>query len=283
MIFQVSESACNKVLAMVIFTFIIPIIPVIYFIIKKTLKKLSFLMMLIGAITFIFFALVFEKIVHLIVLSLFPLFQRSIWGFGFYGAFMAGLFEETGRLIIFKLILAKFKDFTIDNLNSIYYGIGHGGIEVYLIVTLSNLNYYFYCKSAISGKLDENIKNMKQEEINSLLLLFKAINKITNLEVFYVVYERINAVTFHICASVIVWIGVMKNKIFLYFIAFFLHFLIDFFICFGKEFQYYPNNNTLLYILLSNGTLFTLILSIIFWMKYIDGNTALIKKKHFIR
>ena len=89
----------------------------------------------------------------------------------------------------------------------------------------------------------------------------------------YPVYERIVAVSYHICASVIVWIGVMKNKIYLYFIAILLHFLADFSLGVGIEFQYYSKSISLLYIIVSDMTILTLILAIKFWIKYIDNES----------
>ncbi len=49
--------------------------------------------------------------------------------FVLYGILMAGIFEECGRYIIIKYLMKKNK--TRDNM--IMYGIGHGGIEVWII------------------------------------------------------------------------------------------------------------------------------------------------------
>ena len=89
----------------------------------------------------------------------------------------------------------------------------------------------------------------------------------------YVVYERIVALNYHICASVIVWIGVMKNKIYLYFIAILLHFSLDFSIGVSLEFKYYSKIKSLIYIIFSDWTILTLIIAIILWIKYIDNES----------
>ena len=89
----------------------------------------------------------------------------------------------------------------------------------------------------------------------------------------YPVYERIVAVSYHICASVIVWIGVMKNKIYLYFIAILLHFLADFSLGVGLEFKYYSKIKSLIYIVLSDWSILTLIIAMILWIKYIDNKS----------
>lgn len=275
MIFQVSESRTNILLSITIITLIIPIIPIIYFLIKKKFNSRSMIMVVVGALTFTIFVLCLEKIIHLIVFSLFPNLKNLIWAYGAYGGFMAALFEETGRLIIFMIISLNFIPEKNENLNSIFYGIGHGGIEVYLLVSLTTFTQYKYCKKAISGELDKNIKSLSQNEINQLLLLFKAVNKLTKMSAFYTILERIIAVNYHICASVIVWIGVMKNKCLkMYLIAFSLHFFTDFSISFQKEFRFYSNVNVLVYTIFIDFSLLTLIISMIFWIKYIDKEKA---------
>ena len=65
----------------------------------------------------------------------------------------------------------------------------------------------------------------------------------------------------------------MKNKIYLYFIAILLHFITDFSLGVGIEFQYYSKSISLLYIIMSDMTILTLILAIIFWIKYIDNES----------
>ena len=263
---QISESAPNKALFVAILTFIIPIIPTIYFIIVKKFEKTSLIMIGIGALTFFISALILERTIHILVFLIFPQLQNTIWPYYTYGAFMAGLFEETGRLITF-IILSKSKgNIKINNLNSIYYGIGHGGIEAILIVSLTYFVYYIYCKRAIKNTLD-------QKTFELLKNVFINLSRNSYSQMLYPVYERIIAVNYHICASVIVWIGVMKNKIYLYFIAILLHFFTDFSLGVGIEFQYYSKSISLLYIIVSDMTILTLILAIIFWIKYIDNES----------
>ena len=224
------------------------------------------IMVVVGAMTFTICVLFLERIIHLIVFSLFPNLKNLIWAYGAYGGFMAALFEETGRLIIFMIISLNFIPEKNEHLNSIFYGIGHGGIEVYMLVTLNNFVAYFYSKKAIENKLEP-----KQLEV--LKNTFISFSKVSSSDIFYVIYERIVTVNYHICASVIVWIGVMKNKIYLYFIALLLHFLTDFSIGISLEFKYYSKMRSLLHIVLSDMSILTLIIAMILWIKYIDNES----------
>ena len=262
---QISESAPYKALFVSFLSFFVPLIPIVYFIVIKKIDKFSVIMMLIGAFIFVLFALVLERLLHLLVFYLFPQLKNTIWSLCAYGAFMAGLFEETGRLLAF-IFLKNNEKYNNNNLNSIFYGIGHGGIEVYLLVTLQYFVNFIYCKKAINKTLDQ-----KQLDTiyNQLILLSNSSYSF----MLYVVYERIVALNYHICASVIVWIGVMKNKIYLYFIAILLHFSLDFSIGVSLEFKYYSKIKSLIYIIFSDWTILTLIIAIILWIKYIDNES----------
>jgi uncharacterized membrane protein YhfC len=262
---KIYENAGSNALIMAIFSFFVPIIPIVYFIFLKKIDKTAVYLILIGAGTFVVFALSLEKIVHYFVFLIFPQLKKTIWPYFTYGGLMAALFEETGRLVIFFWIKNK-QNVIENNLNSIFYGIGHGGIEVYMLVTLNNFVVCFYSKKAIENKLEPKL-------LEVLKNTFISLSKASSSDIFYVIYERIVAVNYHICASVIVWIGVMKNKIYLYFIALLLHFLTDFSIGISLEFKYYSKMRSLLYIVLSDMSILTLIIAMILWIKYIDNES----------
>lgn len=90
---------------------------------------------LTGAGTFVLFALVLEPILHNLVLRS-PAgasIQGNVLLYGLYGGLAAGLFEETGRLLAFRLVLQK----SPARITALSYGIGHGGIEALLLVGLT--------------------------------------------------------------------------------------------------------------------------------------------------
>lgn len=272
MIFEVSESIGAIIITVIVVTLIIPIIPVIYFIIKKNKAADMCIMISFGITIFSSFALILEKFCHLFIFQIFPKLKRTIWAYGFYGGFMAALFEETGRLITFFLIFNKppLQRFLKNDLNSILYGIGHGGFEIYILVTLTYVNNFKLYKMAISGKLDKQYPKMKQNEIELYSNAIQSLNKLSIATMLYVIIERLIAFTFHICASVIIWIGVKFNKILkMYLIAFMIHFLSDASIALVLEFKYESKVYSLFYIVIACYSLLSLILSIIFWMNYV--------------
>ena len=90
---------------------------------------------LTGAVTFILFALILESILHnlLFLTPLWAVFQGNIWLYGLYGSLATGVFEETGRLLAFKLFLKSERE----PITALSYGIGHGGAEAILLVGLT--------------------------------------------------------------------------------------------------------------------------------------------------
>ena len=64
---QISESAPYKALLVSLLNFFVPIIPIVYFIVIKKVDRFSVIMMLIGALIFVLFALTSESLLYLLV------------------------------------------------------------------------------------------------------------------------------------------------------------------------------------------------------------------------
>ena len=88
-----------------------------------------------GAGTFVLFALILEPVLHNLVLgsAAGAAIQENILLYGLYGGLAAGVFEETGRLMAFRFVLKK----QGKRITALSYGIGHGGIEAFLLVGLT--------------------------------------------------------------------------------------------------------------------------------------------------
>ena len=115
-----------------------------------------------------------------------------------------GLFEETGKYLLIKCIYSQEK---IKN-NSISYGIGHGGIESFMIgmSLLANI----FAKDALieNGAL--------KKSISFSFCLMSA-------------FERLFAITLQISLSILNYKAIKDKKIIFYFYAIILHDLIDLF------------------------------------------------------
>lgn len=128
-------------------------IPVAAIIIYKKKYKESWLpSAFIGAGTFILFAMILESLLHQVML---PIVQDNVWLYGIYGALAAGVFEETGRLVAYKTLMRKHYGAK----NAVFMGIGHGGIEVVIILGVTFLSYLIMALAANSyGGIEEMLK-----------------------------------------------------------------------------------------------------------------------------
>ena len=181
---------------------------------KKTGEKIwSFI---VGAICFCLFAMVLERILHQLCLVNENAVSKTITAspvlYTLYAAFAAGIFEETGRLFGFNVLLRKHSN----NECSVAYGIGHGGIEVLMLLGIN----YFILLLALLGV------NFGSEAANSQML--ETVKAVTVSGAFIGMLERISAMMIHIGLSMLVFAAAREKSLFwLYPTAVLLHALAD--------------------------------------------------------
>ncbi len=182
---------------------------------------------IIGNITFFTFALILEQILHIITMKLFPNLKDNIILFGIYGGLAAGLFEEIGRLISFKYILNT-PEIRNNNINCVYYGIGHGGIEIWMIVSLTYVNNIIF---SLKNNNETLYKDLEKVDNENKKKIYESINGLINLDMltcFACLYERGMSLIIHIGNSIIVWYGIKNNKIlFMLLLAIFNHTIVN--------------------------------------------------------
>lgn len=175
----------------------------------------------VGVAFFIIFALVLEQMLHSFVLQpnaqgQIPLMINHPVIYMIYGIFAAGIFEETARLVAFKLLKSSYSDFA----TSIAYGLGHGGIELLLLGGMSLVS-----NLVISLLLSNPNGQFAQELPQSIV---QALQNVSAGEFFLVTIERFPALLVQICLSVLVWIAVNKAKQFWLFpLSILFHAIID--------------------------------------------------------
>ena len=176
-----------------------------------------------GNITFFTFALILEQILHFITLKIFPNLKDNMILFGIYGGLAAGLFEEIGRLFSFTFILNS-PEIRNNNINCVYYGIGHGGIEIWMIVTLTYVNNIIFSLKINNETIYKDLEKIDNENKK---VMYENIDKIIDLDIvtcFACLYERGMALIIHVANSIIVWYGIKNNNIlFMLLIAIFNH------------------------------------------------------------
>ena len=169
-----------------------------------------------GAITFIVFVMVLESILHNLVLrsEIGPVIQGNIWLYGLYGGLVAGVFEETGRFLAFRFILKNQRN----RITALSYGVGHGGIEAFLLAGLTMAGNLILGLSYVNGAA------LPEEIIPSVESLLA-----TPAGMFlWAGVERLSALTLHTALSVLVFAAVWTKKWRLFPAAVLLHLAMDF-------------------------------------------------------
>lgn len=207
--------------------------PLALALIWKLKTKQPFLPIIVGAIIFPVFALGLETLPKLVLFQVNNPIGKYVMSqpvlFGLLAALMAGLFEETGRFVAFKYILKKY-----DNKETaISYGIGHGGIEVLIIMGIASIQYLSYALMIRNGQFDQIIQQVAQtapEQLEAIQAIPAVIASAGVANVVLATVERISAVIFHIACSIIVFSAVKeKGKLWRYPLAIVLHMGLDIF------------------------------------------------------
>lgn len=209
----------SKIICMFISVLLSVGLPIFLLVFWRKRTKARLLPALIGALTFIIFALVLEQLLHSVVLVQ-PLIMTNTALYVLYAGLAAGVFEETGRLFAFRLVLRKYPEREA----AVSYGIGHGGIEAILIVGINMLVnlvliliYVFGGESFLRGLLPAG----------GLEELLAFMNAAPTQDFLLAGIERLIAVALHISLSVLVFKAVSDKKWLYYPLAILIHAAID--------------------------------------------------------
>lgn len=195
----------------------------------KAQLKIKYL--LAGVIGFIVSARVLELGIHMLCIVQDNPVSRFINGstlaFVIYGITMAGVFEECGRYIILKYIVKK--DRTREN--AVLYGIGHGGIEVLLVILPAIALQFYIALSYTTGDISTALASLKVTDENAAAILptILSASEFTGGMLALTVIERIFAMFIHIGLTVIVFYGICENRKGCLPLAIVLHMIIDIF------------------------------------------------------
>lgn len=181
-------------------------------------RTVSLVPLFIGAAGFLISARVLELGVHMVCIVADNPISRYINGhtsvYVIYGIFMAGIFEEVGRYVIIRFLMKKNKT----RENYVMYGIGHGGIEVWLITLLSSLTLLVFAVIVKYQGIESALQLMgisKDVPEDLVSTVVDTVTTATNYGIVMAglcVFERICAMTVHIALTVVVSYGVEKKQ-----------------------------------------------------------------------
>ena len=224
----IGKSSIPSLILTVILMIVIPVGFAVYWR-RKHKERTKFSWLIAGAVGFIVSARVLELGLHYVCIVADNPISRFINGntaaFVLYGVTMAGVFEECGRHIVLKYILKK--DRTREN--AVFYGIGHGGIEVLAVLLPALAGYLVMAVLFSAGDTETAFKTLKITEENASAAL-PTVQMAASFDWFMMamnVVERLFAMVGHIGLTVIVYDGVVNRRKWCLPLAILLHMLMD--------------------------------------------------------
>lgn len=208
-------------------------LPLITAVIWCKKKHEPFTTVLIGAATFLLFAIVIEKPLQALVIQLdspvsqFVNARPVLWAF-IVGLF-PGVFEETGRFVAFKTLLRKRKQ----RETGLSHGIGHGGFEAMFILGITYIEYFVFALMLNQGSffelMIEPVKDtLTPDVVKQINGIVEQITTFSAGMLGLALVDRLIAVLYHIGASILVFYSCKdKKKWWLYPLAVVIHTAID--------------------------------------------------------
>lgn len=183
---------------------------------------------LIGAGTFIVFALVLEPVLHQLVLKgpHGTAIMGNVWYYALYGGLAAGIFEETGRFLSMKFLMRREPSSALPGVG---YGIGHGGIEMLILFGITMISNLIVSMIMNAGLTDLLLANVPEEAREQTLAQFSQLRSLTTGTLFLGLWERISAIILQLGLSMLVWTAVRRagKWLWLFPAAILLHAFVD--------------------------------------------------------
>ena len=205
--------------------FAVPVCLSIYLVRKYHAKPST---ILVGAVTFIVFALVLESLMHQLVLKgpHGAAIMDNTLLYALYGGLAAGVFEETGRFLSMKFLMKKEPS---TPLPGVAYGIGHGGAEMIIIFGITMIGNLSLSALINSGQADAIFAKAPEEAAGQLQAQLDQLQALGAGTLLIGLWERFSALVLHLGLSLLVWAAVRKGGkwLWLFPAAILLHALVD--------------------------------------------------------
>ena len=231
---MVSESVVKAMMEISALSFVVPFAFVLIW--KMRFRK-SIVPSLTGVLVFLTFGIILKSVPNLLFLSVDSPVSRflkgNIWAYAIYCGLAAGIFEEAGRYVAFKLLLKK-HDYRE---SSVAYGLGHGGIECIVVLGFAMLQNFTYAQIINAGKMEEMISTFPDESAKAVFMeLQQAIINMSVQDCIWAGVERLSALALQVSLSVLVYQAArVQNKKHFLAMAILLHALIDVFAAFSQQ------------------------------------------------
>lgn len=199
-------------------TFLTIVIPIVIAIAWIIVSKSRIFPLFIGTIIFFVFVMVLESAMHSVVLSTIPIISNKSFLYILYGCLAAGLFEEGGRWVAFRYLIRG-----NDKKEAITYGIGHGAIEMILVVGLTLFSTFIFAQSFLTLGIDGMTEGLDASMVDMVKEMVVSVQVYGVNDVLLNLIERCSALLLHVSCSILVFFSVKEKKINYLVYAFLFH------------------------------------------------------------
>ncbi len=223
---MVGKSAFAGVALMMAFGLVVPTALAVWWIRAKKEKVTT---VLLGAATWFVFAILLESVPKTIFLtSLLPVGKAVTQSPALtitLAALFAGVFEETGRFLVFRFLLKNHRN----RETGVSHGLGHGGFEAMYLMLAGGAQNLVCAVLINAGRFQALIDKAAGQgvDVSSLESLPVQLAALTPATSALGMLERVFAVGLHIGLSVLVFYAVKRKKLWLFPLAIVLHALFD--------------------------------------------------------
>lgn len=216
----------NSILFMILSFIISAVVPLIAIVFLKKKYNISIKSVIVGALTFFICVMLLEGTINKLILNYnsttSKLFKNPL-NYMLYVGIMAGIFEETGKFIVFKYILKKDRSFK----NGITYGLGYGFMEALFLVGFTSINNIITAFQINSGAFDKLLQ-IEGVPVESLVYLRNQMIYAPSYIWGFAGLERISIFIIQMALCILVLYAVKEKKYMYFILAILLHSSIDF-------------------------------------------------------
>ena len=186
------------------------IIPVAMFLYFRKKKNASMRPFFVGWIAFVIAVTILEKLFHTLVLGspIGSYITGNLFLYALYGGVIAGLFEELTRYFCFSKLL---KDCD-EEADALMYGAGHGGSEMFNLLSVTMANNLAYALTVNSSGADAILSGLSGSALANVESVLLQLSTTPSWMFLLSIAERISAVAIHLALSLLVFYAAKNPK-----------------------------------------------------------------------
>ena len=208
----------------IMFAVLAPCALLLYF---KKKYNASVLVFLAGCGIWYIFTMILEQMLHGFILSL-PIggvIRGNVFFNALYGGLTAAVFEETGRFLSMRFLLKRHQG---NPHNSLMYGAGHGGFEVFYLFGMSMLSNLTYALMINNGQLEQQMATFSASDQEIIRELTEMLTTTSPVMFAFGMLERLSTLVLQLALSVLVWAAVVNGRKAMLGVAVLLHTFVNF-------------------------------------------------------